>query len=78
MYDSITQQKKHMFACNDLIFYYVEFVSYSLNLNQSKSTDHQWNLTDSNSWKVVIVNQSNFTDSSDLESIIQTKWRSKV
>ena len=38
------------------------FLSASLNLNQSKSTDYQWNLTDSNSWKEVTVNQSNFTD----------------
>ena len=37
-------------------------ISYSLNLNQSKTTDYQWNLTDSNSWKEVTVNQSNFTD----------------
>ena len=29
---------------------------------QSKSTDYQWNLTDSNSWKEVTVNQSNFTN----------------
>ena len=35
---------------------------YSLNSNQSKSTDYQWNLTNSNSWKEVTVNQSNFTD----------------
>ena len=35
---------------------------YSLNLNQSKSTDYQWNLTDLNSWKEVSVNQSNSTD----------------
>ena len=27
----------------------VKKLSYSLNLNQSKSTDYQWNLTDSNS-----------------------------
>ena len=31
-------------------------------MNQSKSTDYQWNLTDSNSWEEVTVNQSNFTD----------------
>ena len=35
---------------------------YSLNFIQSKSTDYQWNLTDSNSWKEFTVNQSNFTD----------------
>ena len=38
------------------------FSVYSLHLNQSKSTDYQWNLTDSNSLKEVTVNQSNFTD----------------
>ena len=31
-------------------------------MNQWKSTDHQWNLTDSNNLKEVTVNQSNFTD----------------
>ena len=36
--------------------------TYSLNLNQSISTDYQWNLTDFNSWKEVTVNQSNFID----------------
>ena len=35
---------------------------YSLNLDQSKSTDYQWNLTDLNSLKEVTTNQSNFTD----------------
>ena len=35
---------------------------YSLNMNQSKSTDYQWNLTDSNSLKEVTVNQSSSTD----------------
>ena len=35
---------------------------YSLNLNQSKSTDYHWDLTDSNSWKEVTVHQSNFAD----------------
>ena len=34
---------------------------FSLNLNQTKSTDYQWNLTDSNSLKEVTANQSNFT-----------------
>ena len=46
-------------------FWYIGFTDklfYSLNLNQSKSTDYQWNLTDSNSLKEVTVNQSNSTD----------------
>ena len=44
------------------IKYWKGGVACCLNLNQSKSTDYQWNLTDSNSWKEVTVNQSNFTD----------------
>ena len=31
-------------------------ILYSLNMNQSKSTDYQWNFTDSNSLKRVTVN----------------------
>ena len=37
-------------------------VKYPLNLNQSKFTDYQWNLTDSNSWKKVTMNQSHNSD----------------
>ena len=38
-------------------------IFYSVNLNLTKSTDYQSNLTDSNSPKEVTVNQSNFTNS---------------
>ena len=42
---------------------YQFFIIYSLNLNQLKSTDYQWDLTNQNSQiEVTDVNQSNFTD----------------
>ena len=44
---------------------------FSLNLKQSKSTDYQWKLTDSNSYKEVKVNQPNFTDLT-AENIVST------
>ena len=44
------------------MYFYKQQFLYSLNLNQSKYTDYQWNLTDTNHQKKVIVNQSNLTD----------------
>ena len=50
-------------------------VECSLNMNQWKSTDYQWNLTDSNSWKEVTVNQSNSTDYFSENQLI---WQWKI
>ena len=64
-----SQEYRKMFHINNLSFYnklsfyrMKVFFSYSLNLNESKSTDYQWNLTDSNTLKEVTVYQSNSTD----------------